>query len=95
MSWWDEQDRQRQAAIAALLDSPRGQEYLRHANGDRGFAAWLLVADATCAWRLGVSIFDIVDWTWRDAYDAGQQPGAAVRDAVQADDTFQTLLGGE
>jgi hypothetical protein len=42
-----------------------------------------------------VSIFDIADWTWRDAYDAGQQPDAAVRDAVQADDTFQMLLGGE
>lgn len=65
MSWWDEQDRRRQAAIAALLDSPRGQEYPRHANGDRGFAAWLLVADATCARRLGVPIFDIADWTWR------------------------------
>jgi hypothetical protein len=54
MSWWDEQDHRRQAAIAALLDSPRGQDHLRHANGDRGFAAWLLVADATCARRLGV-----------------------------------------
>jgi hypothetical protein len=27
----------------------------------------LLVADAACARRLGVSIFDIADWTLRDA----------------------------
>ncbi len=94
MSWWDEQDQQRQAAITALLDSPRGQQYLSYANRDRGFAGWLLVADATCVRRFGVSIFDLADGTWRDAYDAGQQLGAAARDAVEADDAFGMLLGG-
>ena len=91
MSWWDEQDDQRPAAISAVLDSERGREYLHHASGDRGFAAWLLVADVTCTRRLAVSIFDIADWAWRDAYDSGEKPGAAVRDALRADDT----RGGE
>ncbi len=94
MSWWDEQDDQRRAAISAVLDSERGKEYLAYASGDRGFAAWLLVADVICTRRLGVSIFDLADWAWRDAYDAGQKPGAALREALYADDTFGTLLGG-
>jgi hypothetical protein len=41
-----------------------------------------------------VSIFDIADWAWRDAYDSGEKPGAAVREALRADDTF-AVLGGE
>ncbi|HET8659174.1 MAG TPA: hypothetical protein VFM55_09270 [Micromonosporaceae bacterium] len=94
MSWWDEQDDQRRAAISAVLDAERGREYLRYASGDRGFAAWLLVADAICTRRLAVSIFDIADWAWRDAYDSGEKPGAAVREALQADDTF-AVQGGE
>jgi hypothetical protein len=93
MSWWDEQDDQRRTAISAVMDAERGREYLRHASSDRGFAAWLLVADAICTRRLAVSIFDIADWAWRDAYDSGQT-GAAVRDALRADDTF-AVLGGE
>jgi hypothetical protein len=95
MSWWDEQDDRRRAAISAVLDCERGQQYLRYAGGDRGFAAWLLVADAICTRRLGVSIFDIADWAWRDAYDAGQTPGEALREALHADDTFAMLLGGQ
>ena len=58
-------------------------------------ADWLLVADVTCIRRLGVSIFDIADWAWRDAYDCGENPGEALRAALQADDTFGMLLGGE
>jgi hypothetical protein len=58
------------------------------------FAAWLLVADRACVRSVGVSIFDLSDWAWRDAYDAGDRPGAAVREAVEADDMFGMLLGG-
>ena len=94
MSWRDEQDDQRRAAISAVLDSERGREYPDAASGDRGFAAWLLVADVTCTRRLAVSIFDIADWAWRDAYDSGEKPGAAVRDALRADDAF-AMRGGE
>ena len=93
MDWWDEQGDQRRAAISAVLDAERGREYLRYASGDRSFAAWLLVADAICTRWVVVSIFDIADWAWRDAYDSGQKPGAAVRDALRADDTFSALGG--
>jgi hypothetical protein len=91
MVWLDEQNPQRRQAIRAMLDGERGGRYLSYADGDRGFAAWLLVADALCTRRVGVSIFDLADWAWRDAYDTGETPGAAVRDALRADDTYSML----
>ncbi len=94
MNWLDEQDEQRRAAITSMLDSERGERYPTEAGDDRGFAAWLLVADAVCTRCLGLSIFDIADWGWRDAYESGMTPGEALREALYADDTFATLLGG-
>jgi hypothetical protein len=85
MSWWEEQSDRRRAAINAVLDSERGTDYLHYANADRGFAAWLLVTDVTCTRHFALSIFDLADWAWRDAYDAGEQPGAALRLALEAD----------
>jgi len=95
MTWWDDQSDLRRTAVTTGLNSPRGHRYLDYAHGDRGFAGWLLVADATCVRRLGVSIFDLSDWAWRDAYDDGATPGQALRDALRADDTLGTLLGGQ
>jgi hypothetical protein len=92
MSWLDQQNSTRLKAISTVLDSQTGTRYLNCAGGDRGFAAWLLVADALCLRRVGVSIFDLSDWSWRDAYDSGETPGAAVREALRADDTFAALL---
>lgn len=94
MTWWDEQPDERRTALTEALNSQRGRRYLQYADGSVGFAAWLLVADRACVRSLGVSIFDLSDWAWRDAYDAGDPPGAAVREAVAADDTYGLLLGG-
>jgi hypothetical protein len=94
-SWWEEQNEQRRAAITTVLDSPRGRPYLDYAGGNSEFAAWLLVADATCARQFGVSIFDIADWEWRDACDCGERPSAALGEVLQADETAAMLLGGE
>jgi hypothetical protein len=90
--WLDGQPPQRRAAISGVVDGERGGQYLAYAHGDRGFAGWLLVADALCRRRVGVSIFDLADWAWRDAYDAGEPPGAAVRQTIRADDTVAALL---
>jgi hypothetical protein len=94
MNWLDEHAGDRRAAITATLDSDRGRRHRDYADGDRDFAAWLLVADLICLRRTGVSIFDLSDWSWRGAYDDGTQPAAAVRDAVSADDVLQNLLSG-
>ena len=53
-----------------------------------GIDAWLLVADLTCARRHHLLIFDLADCTWRDAYDGGIQPAAALHDALNNDDTI-------
>ncbi|MDT5024258.1 MAG: hypothetical protein QOE61_684 [Micromonosporaceae bacterium] len=95
MSWWEEQRDRRRTAINAVLDSQRGTGCLNYADGDRGFAAWLLVADVTCTRRFAVSIFDLVDWSWRDAYDAGEQPESALRDALEADGVVVGMGDGE
>jgi hypothetical protein len=85
LSWWEEQSDRRRTTINVVLDSERGTDCLNYANADRGFAAWLLVADITCARQFALSIFDLADWAWRDAYDAGEQPRAALRHALEAD----------
>ena len=87
-TWWDAQNDQRQATINAALNTTRGRHCQQYADGDHGFAAWLLVADLTCARRHQLSIFDLADWTWRDAYDGGIQPAAALHDALNNDDTL-------
>jgi hypothetical protein len=94
MGWLDAQDPTRRAAISTVLDGERGPRYLSYAGGDRGFAGWLLIADALCMRRVAVSLFDLADWAWRDAYDTGTPPGEAVREALRADDTCTALLGG-
>lgn len=69
--------------IDAALNE-RGAEHLRHAGGDRGFAAFLLQADDRCRRHFYVSIFDLPDYCWRDAYDDGMTPAEAVREALEA-----------
>jgi hypothetical protein len=94
MTWWDEQPDERRTALTKAVHTAQGLRYRQYADGSVGFAAWLLVADRACVRSLGLSIFDLSDWAWRDAYDAGHPPGAAVREAVAADDTFGMLQGG-
>jgi hypothetical protein len=83
MGWWDEQPDQRPNAVNVALNSPLGQECLAYAAGDREFAAWLLVADSAWSDRPVWSIFDLGDGKWREAFDAGRTPEAALREAVQ------------
>ena len=67
----------RRVKLMTLLDQD-GADHLRYAAGDREFAAFLLVADAACRRRLGVSIFDLEDACWRDFYDDGLSPSEAL-----------------
>ena len=84
MSWIDDLPTDRHDKIMAALDQ-RGRKHLRYAAGDRDFAAWLLVAD-TAAYRYrGVSLFDLADYRWRDAYEDGAGPAETLRDALQAE----------
>lgn len=64
----------------------------RYSGGDDEFGLWLAIADGRCIRAIGVGIFDLADYTWRDEYEAGTGPTAAVREAIANDDTFGGLL---
>jgi len=57
-------------------------EYLNYAGGDEKFADWLRRLDQLADHFFGASIFDLVDYSWRDVYESGDDPQQALRDAV-------------
>jgi hypothetical protein len=65
--------------------SSRIREY---AGDDAGFVAWLTKADAIAEARCGLSIFDLADRNWRDAYEAGSNPKDEVLDML-AEEGFE------
>jgi hypothetical protein len=69
MPWITDLPADRRKSVDAAL-TQRGARYLKTADGDRDFAAFLLVADSVAYQRLGVSIFDLDDYTWRAAHEA-------------------------
>lgn len=84
-TWWQELTEQRRNALTVALQHPHAARCLDYARGDREFAAWLLVAEVTCRHDTGLSIFDLADWTWRDAYEDDVPPLDALQDALAAD----------
>ena len=50
---------------------------------DPEFAAWMAQVDARFEKRFGLSVFDMVDYCWRDAYDDGLTPAGALRMAIE------------
>jgi hypothetical protein len=46
------------------------------------FERWMLVVDAVCAAEYGVSIYDLPDMSYRDAYETGQTPSDFVSEYV-------------
>lgn len=57
-------------------------DYDYQENHDPMFAAWMREVNRLCLRETGVSIFDLPDWHWRVAYDAGDPAHQAWRDAV-------------
>lgn len=65
-----------------------GGDMLALAGGDERYALWLLIADTKSVRTIGLSILDLSDWTWADAYADGTSPTEALREALANDDTF-------
>lgn len=84
MSWTDDLSENTRAKLMTALDT-HGTEHLRYAGNDRPFAAFLLAADQGCHARHGVSIFDLADFRWRDAFDDGLTPAEALTNALTAE----------
>ena len=51
---------------------------------DAPFEAWLARADAVCCKLVGMSIYDLPDYCYRDAFDDGMTPAAAAKSALRA-----------
>jgi hypothetical protein len=83
MTWVHGLSAAQRAKLNAAL--AHGEEHLQHADGDRDYAGFLLVADEICRRKVGLSIYDLADFCWRDAYDNGMAPGGALRDALTAE----------
>lgn len=54
------------------------QHHLEYAGHDKGFALFLAYCDRRIRRSFGVTIHDMPDWTWRDAFDATLTPQQAV-----------------
>jgi hypothetical protein len=67
-------------AIHALSKDPAAADALDYAGGDDRFALWLHLVDKRCRTVFGIGIFDLEDWTWRDAFDDGSSPKEALAD---------------
>lgn len=73
-----------------------GRNFLEMAGGnDERFALWLMLADNAVSRFAGVGAFDLEDYLWRDAFDNGDSPRQAARDALANDETFSHLFDGE
>jgi hypothetical protein len=96
MTWLDEQDQSKvEAALEKFRTSPSYEDAMRYAYGHERFAFWMHMADRTMIRRLGLGIHDIGDWNWRDAFDEGESPTAALMEALAADDTYSAMFSGE
>lgn len=91
VGWLSTQDRKKaEAALARVSERAKG-----YAQGDEWFALWLDLVSRRLIRVVGVSVHDLSDCNLRDMYEAGDSPGEAALQALQADDTYSALVGGE
>lgn len=57
------------------------------------FEQWLRRVDGAMSVMVGLTHSDIADWNWYDAYESGETPRVAARQALAEDDTFSALGG--
>ncbi|MEV6851989.1 hypothetical protein [Actinoplanes sp. NPDC051411] len=84
MPWTETLPRDKRDKLAAAL-AEHGSEHVAYAGGDENYAGFLLAADVICRKQIGVSIFDLADYCWTDAYHDDMTPGDALRGALAAD----------
>ena len=83
MSWLDTKPQDVVTDAVAQLASATGanaDSIRSYADGDLRFGLWIHLVDKRCVTVLGVGIFDLEDWHWRNAYDSGSSPKDAFAD---------------
>lgn len=99
MTWFDEINddlfEKAERARERFRTSPTYDQYVNeYAGGDESFGLWLRLVDHVMAKVVGIGHRDIGDWTWFDAYDGGQSPAEAAREALENDDTYAMFMAG-
>lgn len=93
-TWFETQD---SFKVEAALDRyvTAGRPFNTMGVTDDYFGLWLWLADRSMSRVVGLGINDIGDWMWADAYESGQSPKSAAREALENDDTYSMMFGGE
>ncbi len=81
-------------AIHALTKDPSSADILDYAGGDGRFGLWLYLVEKRSRTALGLSIFDLEDWHWHNAYDSGESPKEAFAAFIE-DLDLDEYLGAE
>lgn len=69
-------------AMARYLADPGAQRARDYAGVDDRFGLWLRLVEVRAERWCGVSVFDLPDWAFRDAYDGGASPKEAAREML-------------
>lgn len=92
--WLDTQEPEKLERSLELYRTEPALVHIRdYAGDDERFGLWLALANQSAARRLGISIFDLADYSWRDDFDAGTSPRSALMGALEADDTYGPFIG--
>lgn len=80
-----------EADVERMLEelTPESQRYVdEYAHGHKRFGLWLHLVDRQLRRKVGLTHRDLVDWTWRDAFEDGLTPREAALEALENDDLF-------
>src|SRR5687768_14909274 len=100
-TWVDQQEANDPNKITTALASYRANRDSRfsrvaeHDGGDDRFGLWLALVDNRLTRAVGVGLFDLGDWPIRDSFESGDSPREAALIALESDDTYAALVGGE
>ena len=101
MTWIDKREEQDGETLRASLAKYRElkaagrSRVAEYDNGDDRFGLWLALVDARISRAYGIGLFDLADWNMYDAYESGSSPAEGAREALESDDTYSALVGGE
>ena len=75
-------------AMQHLADSedPHAVAVRDYCGGDLRFGVWLYLVDKRCRTVVGLGVFDVEDYRWRDKYDSGDSPKEALDEFLDQSD---------
>lgn len=96
-AWLAKQD---PAKVEEVLDKAKQSlmwaDVIRYVGNDNEeFALWYFLVNRKVMGLVGIGVMDLGDFNSYDAWAGGMSAGEAAREALQNDDTYSALFGGE